>query len=107
MPPTLKVTPPVLTKSAQSEHALASELKALAVGQPLAASSAALAGLQSAAACASCEKVLETARELLSGEFSQFGTKLASAASRYQETDGAAADVLTRFTGPVRYNAVN
>lgn len=106
MTPTLKVNPPVLTTSAQQEETLSSELAALTVGQSLAASAAALAGLQSAAACSQCETVLETARDLLSTEMSQYATKLSSAATEYEKTDSAAAEALGKFAGPVRYETV-
>lgn len=75
----------------------------MTVGQPLASSAAALAGLQSAAACSECETVLETARDLLSTEMSQYADKLRTAATEYEKTDGAAAEVLGKFAGPVRY----
>lgn len=42
-------------------------------------------------------------RDLLRTEISQYATKLGTAATRYEETDGAAADVLNKFAGPVRY----
>lgn len=96
----------MLTTSAQREETLSAELAALTVGQPLATSAAALAGLQSAAACGECETVLETARDLLSSEMSQYASKLSSAASEYEKTDSAAAEALGKFAGPVRYETV-
>lgn len=96
----------MLTTSAQREETLSAELAALTVGQPLAASASALAGLQSAAACNHCETVLEAARDLLSAEMAQYATKLSGAATEYEKTDSAAAEALGKFAGPVRYETV-
>lgn len=104
MPTALRVNPPVLTKSAEAEQQLSNELKGLAVGAPLATAAAALPGLQSAAALTTCQTVLETARDLLSTELGQYGTKLSAAATQYQQVDGAAGDALGKFT--VKYYTV-
>lgn len=97
----------MLTSSAGAEEALSTELAALAVGEPLATAAAAVAGLQSAAALSESRTVLETARDLLSGDLSQFATKLRSAATQYEDTDAVASDVLGKLAGPVRYETVS
>lgn len=37
---------------------------------------------------------------------SQYATKLRSAATEYEKTDGAAAEALGKFAGPARYETV-